>query len=556
MTTASVHFIDAVTPTDGESKDKCPSSISVPSCSSVKPKLPVRWQVAMIGLTCMCTFGHHWSNGLITTLKTTIEHELKINNSEFATLISVTNMVNTFLCIALGFVIDKFGGPLLSAVLAAFCLAGAVVEAGATTDGLNSYHVLMMGKIIAAIGGGSLDNAQHKIFTTYFAPGNGFALSIGFIWSMANVAQYVGQSTANVMSQNLGSYSWPLWTGAIIGLFSFLCAVSVFILDQYLRSYYEVVDRCKQLEQPSAGSVTVRTSNWSIVRQMPLTFWFVILFAIFQNAGMASFISVSTQFAQQRLQKGAVVGGWVSSFYLILPIGLTPFLGMFIDAYGRRITILFISACMFLISMLLLRFSQTVPTFICGYVFYAIAGSITSAPQVEIVRSIIPDPHYYATAFAIKKSIIQGSVIIIVIATGKIQDQSPNDTLVDAVTVWLAYAFVSVLISGALLGACYTSLGQRYLPAVRLSQVRPKHVESEVERLWELRRHTVMEEGPRDKSLTLKQKEEALKRPVASSVSLYARRVALGAGFTVVLIAWVIFGFGVDWGDHASSTGE
>lgn len=556
MSTASLGFNSTLTPTDVESKDERLSSISVPSYSSVKPKLPLRWQVAIIGLTCMCSFGHHWSNGLITTLKTTIEHELKINNSEFATLVSVTNMVNTFLCIALGFVIDKFGGPLLSAILAAFCLAGAAVEADATTNGLNSYHVLMVGKIIAAIGGGSLDNAQHKILTAYFAPGNGFALSIGLIWSMANVAQYVGQSTANVMSQNLGSYSWPLWIGAIIGLFSFLCAVSVFVLDKYLRSHYEVVDRCKHFDPSGAGSAKVGTFHWSVVRQMPLTFWFVVLFATFQNAGMSSFVSVSTQLAQQRLQKGAVVGGWVSSFYLLLPIAVTPFLGVFIDAYGRRVTILFLSGCIFLVSMLLLKFSQTVPTFICAYVFYALAQSITSAPQVEIVRNIIPDPRYYATAYAIKKSIIQGSVIIIVVATGKLQDASPTNSLEGAVTVWLVYAFVSVLISGALLGACCTSFGQRYLPAVRLSQVRPRHIGREVERLWELRQDTVTEEGRRDARVTPRQKEEALKSPVSSSVSLYARRVALGAGFSVVLIAWVIFGFGVDWGDHASSAGE
>lgn len=67
----------------------------------------------------------------------------------------------------------------MSVILAAFHLAGAIVEAGATTNGLNSYHVLMAGKIIAAIGDGSLDNAQHKIFTTYFAPGKGFGVSIG-----------------------------------------------------------------------------------------------------------------------------------------------------------------------------------------------------------------------------------------------------------------------------------------------------------------------------------------------------------------------------------------
>ena len=44
------------------------------------------------------------------------------------------------------------------------------------------------------------------------------------------------------------------------------------------------------------------------------------------------------QFAQQRLKKGAVIGGWVSSFYLLLPACLTPFLGIFIDVYGQRVT--------------------------------------------------------------------------------------------------------------------------------------------------------------------------------------------------------------------------
>ncbi|KAG1720643.1 MFS general substrate transporter [Suillus lakei] len=526
MPTVSIRSASAVAPADAKDKDnQRQSSISTLSYSTAKPKLPLRWQVAMIALTCMCTFGNHWSNGLITTLKTTIEKKLNINNSEFATL------VNTFLCIALGFVIDKFGGPFMSVILATFHLAGAAVEAGATTNGLNSYHVLMAGKIIAAIGDGSLDNAQHKIFTTYFAPGNGFGAS------MANLAQYVGQSTANVMSKNLGSYSWPLWISVILSLFSLLCAICIFVLDKYLRSHYEVVDYSKRVDQPSAGTIKAGTFNWPAVRQMPFTFWFVVLFATFENAGVQSFVSISTQFAQQRLKKGAVVGGWVSSFYLLLPVGLTPLEGVFIDAYGHRVTILFLSGCMFLISMLLLRFSETVPTFVCAYVFYAFAQSLTPAPQVEI-----------------------GSIVIIVTAAGKLQDLSPNDSLESAVTVWLVYAFACVLVSGALLGACYTSFGKRYLPAARLSEVRPKYLEREVERLWELRPHAVTEEGKRDKSLTLKQKEVVLKSPVPSSVSLYAHWVAIGAGFAVVLIAWVIFGFGVEWGVHGSvvagTTGE
>ena len=87
--------------------------------------------------------------------------------------------VNTFLCIGLGFCIDKWGGTLLSVILAGFHLSGSMVMSGAATNHLNSYPLLILGKVIAAIGDGSLDNAQHRIFSTYFARGGGFAFSIG-----------------------------------------------------------------------------------------------------------------------------------------------------------------------------------------------------------------------------------------------------------------------------------------------------------------------------------------------------------------------------------------
>ena len=63
--------------------------------------------------------------------------------------------------------------------MASFHMSGAIIMAGAATNNLNSYPLLILGKVIAAIGDGSLDNAQHRIFSTYFARGRGFAFSIG-----------------------------------------------------------------------------------------------------------------------------------------------------------------------------------------------------------------------------------------------------------------------------------------------------------------------------------------------------------------------------------------
>ena len=164
--------------------------------------------------------------------------------------------------------------------------------AGAATNNLNSYPLLILGKVIAAVGDGSLDNAQHRIFSTYFARGGGFAFSIGehylefvrwyiqiliaglgAIWGIANLAQFTGQSTANVIATNLGTYAWALWISAVIALFSVLCAVAVLFLDRWLRNRYEVTDQTDGLILKSH----TRRGVFSIkaIRHLPLTFWYV-----------------------------------------------------------------------------------------------------------------------------------------------------------------------------------------------------------------------------------------------------------------------------------------
>ncbi|KAI0742862.1 MFS general substrate transporter [Daedaleopsis nitida] len=523
---------------------------------AMKPRLPFGWQLVMIVLTCLCTFGNHWSNGLIVSLKTTIIKETHINNSQFATLVAVTNLVNTFLCIGLGFYIDKFGGAVMSVILAGFHLSGAMVMSGAATNNLNSYPLLIVGKVLAAIGDGSLDNAQHRIFSTYFAPGKGFAFSIGAIWGVANLAQFTGQSTANVITQNLGSYAWALWISSVIALFSFGCAVTVFFLDRYLRVRYNVTDQTSGLRhtgQTKRGKFDIRA-----IKHLPVSFWLVVLFAVFENAGVQSFVSISTQFAQQRLKKGAVIGGWVSSFYLLLPACLTPFLGIYIDFYGQRIGFLFASGLTFLISMLLLKFSHSVPTFIAAYIFYALSQCVTPAPQVEIIRSIIPDPKYFATGFAIKKSVVQASIVIITTAAGKLQDLSPTDSLDPAVTLWLVYAFVSVAVSGFMLTMSYWA--PNTLPAARLSQIAPPRLPAEVEKLAAAQGIVVHKPDPEDEDAPseLRVKEKLLKSPKPHNeiVSWAYMAVALG----IIFIGWIMFGLGVGWGVHGSviagTTGE
>jgi hypothetical protein len=114
------------------------------------------------------------------------------------------------------------------------------------------------------------------------------------VWSMANLAQFTGQSTANIIAHNLGTYAWPLWVSAIISLFSLFCAISVVFLDRFLRSRYDIVDQTSGWQQQTSNIIKPAIFKPSAVNRLPLTFWLVVLFSIFENAGVQSFVSIST----------------------------------------------------------------------------------------------------------------------------------------------------------------------------------------------------------------------------------------------------------------------
>ncbi|KIM61697.1 hypothetical protein SCLCIDRAFT_865222 [Scleroderma citrinum Foug A] len=530
---------------------------AIPPHSHTKPALPLKYKIVMFSFTCSCAVGNYWSSGIIAALKTTIEKQLGINDSQFATLVTVMALINTILSLFVGCLIDKFGGPLLLVILVSFCCTGSIVQAATATEKINSYSLLMAGRVIAALGQGSLDIAQHKIFATYFAPGKGFAVSMGMMGSIAILFHFVGQSTANVIAKESHSYSWTLWISAFISFWSFLSSVAVISLDKYLRAHYNVIDEVDEGEQCKK---TLKT-NWRVVRKLPFTFWIVTLFAAHQSAGMGAFMSISTQYAQQRLRKSSVTEGWVSSFCLLLPICIVPLEGLFIDMFGHRIALLLISAISFFLSIVLL-FSNKVQALVCAHVFYAVALCST-APQVELVRNIIPDPQFYATASAIRSSIVEASTVIFIIAAGMIQETSPTQSLEGTLTIWFYCSIVSLCLAGILFAACHTELGKKKLPAARLAEVRPHDVEQEVERLWTMVAGRSVQErtcsledkesrSSDDSGFLWRQKEFVLRNPIPGKISAYSRGWAVGGSVLIILGAWIMFGIGIVWGLRAS----
>ena len=95
-------------------------------------------------------------------------------------------------------------------------------------------------------------------------------------------------------------------------------------------------------------------------------------------------------------------------------------------------------------------------------------------------------------------------------------------------------------------------LAPNTLPAARLSQLAPRDMPAEVERLADAQGIVVHKVDPNDEDemAEIKVKERLLKSPKARGpvVSWAYLLVALG----IIFIGWIMFGLGVNWGVHGS----
>lgn len=155
---------------------------------------------------------------------------------------------------------------------------------------------------------------------------------------------------------------------------------------------------------------------------------------------------------------------------------------------------------------------------------------------------------------------MQASIVIITTAAGKMQDDTANDSLDPAVSLWLAYAVISVVISSALLLVSYTSI----LPAARLAQVPPRHLVEELQRLATLNglEKPDLPTSHKKRSVydsDIKEQERILKSTDLQSKGKWGWTF-LAISVAIIILGWVLFGFGVAWGVHGSviagTTGE
>ncbi|GKU06685.1 mfs transporter protein [Fusarium langsethiae] len=386
-----------------------------------KKPVPLSMKILSVVIVSMIGFGGHWSSGVTGALKSTLKKELHISNTQYAVLDTSENFIKTALILVSGVLTDRYGGA--STMLwgnAVFSL-GAILVAAATT--VRSYKFMIGGAVIQALGDVVTQVAQYKIFSSWFPPSSGFASTLAFELGIGKIGSFVGKATANVIAENLGDFSWAYWMAVFMNLFTNVATLFFWWFTRWCEKRYAGT------RDPATGEkLTENNKKFEISKMLslPWSFWIVCLFSLFQTSTASIFASNSTELAEQRFKISAVKAGWYSSMSQYLGFFFVPLIGIFVDMFGQRLTLMLVCGCGMLLSMCLAAWGPTVSGTAASFGIFAVATSFGPTVIIDSIRTSMWYQEVFGSGYAIKIAINNSMTIIVGVVAGVIQDRDDN----------------------------------------------------------------------------------------------------------------------------------
>lgn len=323
---------------------------------------------------------------------------------------------------------------------------------------VRSYKFMIVATIVQALGDIATQVAQYKIFTSWFAPSNGFASTLGFELGIGKIGQFVGQATANIIAENLGDFAWVYWMAVFMNLFTNITTLIFYYFNKWSEKRYG------NLTDPATGELLTEKNKkfeFKKMLELPWTFWSVIAFSIFETSTAIVFSANATELAQQRFNVSAVTAGWYSALSQYMGFFLVPMLGVFLDVLGHRLSVMLVCGSGVLIAMCLAAWGPTQSGTAASFGVYAFAWSLGPTVIVDSIRTAMWYQEVFGTAYGIKIAVNNCVNIIVSIITGVIQDQDNNSyDRVVVVYVFLSAGSVLVAIVNFYVGYVKPDLGR------------------------------------------------------------------------------------------------
>lgn len=428
------------------------SSEDVNSQNQQKSLVPLRMKLISILLVTAIGFGSRWSGGVTGAMKSTLKKQLHINNAQYAVLDASEDFMKTALILISGLVTDRIGGA--SAMLwgNAIYTVGAIFVAAATT--VRSYKFMIFGVIVQAFGDVATQVAQYKVFSSWFAPSDGFASTLGFELGIGKIGAFVGKATANIIAKKTGDFSWVYWTAVFMNIFTNVITLVFWFFTKWCnRKYAGMVD-------PATGEKLTESNKkfeFGKMLRLPWTFWSIVCFSLFQTSVATIYNQNATELAEKRFKISAVTAGWYSAMSQYLGFFLVPLIGVFVDVLGNRISLMLVCGSGMLISMCLAAWGPSIAGTAASFGIYAFAVSFGPTVIIDSIRTSMWFQEVFGSGYAVKIAVNNAMTIFVRIITGVIQDRD-NDSYDNVVKGYVFLAAGSVVVACVLLTASYRTV--------------------------------------------------------------------------------------------------
>lgn len=185
---------------------------------------------------------------------------------------------------------------------------GSILVAGAAQT--RSYKFMIGGRVVQAFGDIATQVAQYKVFSSWFAPGNGFASTLGFELGVGKIGAFAGKASANIIAKRTGDFAWVFWVAVFMNLFTNVMTVVFYWFTKAAnRNFHGVTD-------PATGErLKEKSKKFELgkVLEMPWTYWAVMAFSLFETSTAIVFLQNATELAEQRFGAGSIAAGWYSA---------------------------------------------------------------------------------------------------------------------------------------------------------------------------------------------------------------------------------------------------
>lgn len=173
-----------------------------------------------------------------------------------------------------------------------------------------SYNFMVAGRVVRALGDIATQVAQYKVFSSWFAPGNGFASTLGFELGIGKIGAFAGKSSANIIAKKTGDFAWVFWVAVFMNLFTnVMTGLFYWFTIIANRKFHGVSD-------PATGErLTEKSKKFELrkILELPWNYWCIMAFSLFETSTAIVFTQNATELAEQRFGTSSIVAGWYSS---------------------------------------------------------------------------------------------------------------------------------------------------------------------------------------------------------------------------------------------------